>query len=317
MILYTQRACGALYRYACANRGTYIIPANSCPVVPLTFLKAGCKIEFVDICQYDYCIDRQKCLSMVKEQVGIYAGLLFIHTYGLECDISSFRKSLKLIDSGIKVIDDRCLCLPQLDADIVDGIDFILYSTGYAKSANLGYGGFSVSEEFDYELAEELTFVGSDYDGIDYLCKRLLALESFYDGETFNRWLDSSLMDKSFICQYREQLSENLEKSERHKKRLNQIYDEYLPNGIKLPPAYQGWRFNVLLDNSKEVLQSLMDSGLFASKHYQPSGYLFGRERRFTRADKLYADVINLFNDFYYTEKQAYETCKVINQNLT
>ena len=60
-----------------------------------------------------------------------------------------------------------------------------------------------------------------------------------------------------------------------------------------------------------------MDSGLFASKHYQPSGYLFGRERRFTRADKLYADVINLFNDFYYTEKQAYETCKVINQNLT
>lgn len=317
MILYTQRASGALYRYACANRGTYIIPANSCPVVPLTFLKAGCKIEFVDICQLDYCMDRQRCLSLVKERVGAYAGVLFIHTYGVECDISSFGKSLKQIDRRIKVIDDRCLCLPQLDAKMADGIDFILFSTGYAKSVNLGCGGFSVSEEFDYESAEELAFVDSDYEDIDNLCKRLLASKSFYDGETFNSWLDSSLMDKDFICRYRELLSEKLEKSERHKKTLNQIYDEYLPNEIKLPSAYQNWRFNVLLDNSKEVLQSLMDSGLFASKHYHPSCYLFGRERRFARADKLYADVINLFNDFYYTEEQALDTCKIINQNLT
>ena len=50
---------------------------------------------------------------------------------------------IKLIQPDSKIIDDKCLCLPNFDELINNNVDLVLYSTGYAKQIELGYGGYA------------------------------------------------------------------------------------------------------------------------------------------------------------------------------
>ena len=93
-----------------------------------------------------------------------------------------------------------------------------------------------------------------------------------------------------------------------HKEKLNAIYRKELSKTIQLPEAYQHWRFNILVQNKEEILKALFDAGLFASSHYKALG-----EEPAPIASNLSAYVINLFNDSYFTEKQAKECCEIIN----
>ena len=79
-----------------------------------------------------------------------------------------------------------------------------------------------------------------------------------------------------------------------------------LPKEIQFPIEYQNWRFNIRVNNKEEILKNIFDAGLFASGHYKPLA------DHCPVAKDLYEHVINLFNDFYYTEEQARRTCEVI-----
>lgn len=47
----SQRASAILYNYLSGNHfdKPFLLPANVCPVVPLSFMKAGVGFEFIDI----------------------------------------------------------------------------------------------------------------------------------------------------------------------------------------------------------------------------------------------------------------------------
>ena len=92
-----------------------------------------------------------------------------------------------------------------------------------------------------------------------------------------------------------------------HKARLNGIYKESLLPRIQLKPQFQNWRFNIMVHNKKMILDKLFEEGLFASSHYRSKSLLC------PIAISLHENVINLFNDFYYTEEQAIRTCEIVN----
>ena len=50
-IIQAPRASAILYNFlkGQANTNPWLLPANICPIVPITFFKAGIPIEFVDI----------------------------------------------------------------------------------------------------------------------------------------------------------------------------------------------------------------------------------------------------------------------------
>lgn len=95
-----------------------------------------------------------------------------------------------------------------------------------------------------------------------------------------------------------------------HRERLNKIYRENLPQCLQLEEKFQHWRFNILVENKEEVLKAIFENGLFASGHYK------SQAPGCPNAQYLYEHVINLFNDFYYTEEKAIRTCKIINNEL-
>ncbi len=55
-----------------------VIPANICPIVPITFYKAGTPIEFVDISSETLHMDLEKAEARLSQ--GSFGGILYAHT---------------------------------------------------------------------------------------------------------------------------------------------------------------------------------------------------------------------------------------------
>ena len=50
---------------------------------------------------------------------------------------------MKSLDPNLCIIDDCCLCIPELADSLPENVDLCLYSTGYAKFIELSYGGYA------------------------------------------------------------------------------------------------------------------------------------------------------------------------------
>lgn len=108
--------------------------------MPLSFMKAGVGFEFIDIDE-SHAMSTEKCLTAIE--AGKYSGLVFVHAYGKKYDNKEFYRAVKSLDPNLCIIDDCCLCIPELADSLPENVDLCLYSTGYAKFIELSYGGYA------------------------------------------------------------------------------------------------------------------------------------------------------------------------------
>ena len=106
----------------------------------LSFMKAGVGFEFIDIDE-SHAMSTEKCLTAIE--AGKYSGLVFVHAYGKKYDNKEFYRAVKSLDPNLCIIDDCCLCIPELVDSLPENVDLCLYSTGYAKFIELSYGGYA------------------------------------------------------------------------------------------------------------------------------------------------------------------------------
>lgn len=278
------------------------MPANVCPVVPLTFQLAEVDFEFVDINNDTLCIDEQTCLSLAK--TGLFQGLVFVHTYGTSYDPQPFFKLLKAFAPSFHMVDDKCLCAPSFSISQTEA-DLTLFSTGYAKYVDLGRGGFGFLQEGLDLSMELLRFDGND---IELVYKKAFAkMEKI--GRVPTGWLDAYVTDY-YDDGYRQSVEREEKRMKEHKKEINTVYRKLLCEKA-LHDDFNQWRYNFLVEDKEDVLKRLFDAGLFASSHYQPSSRLFVDEF-FPNAERLYGQVVNLFNDKYITKEQAMEVVRLV-----
>lgn len=121
----------------------WLLPANICQVVPLTFIKAGVPFEFVDISKATLHMD----LDQAEERImrGPFAGLLYAHTYGAPSTPDSFFSRARSLHPEMLIVDDRCLCTPEFE--VSSTADVVLFSTGYAKIVDLNVGGYAFVQD--------------------------------------------------------------------------------------------------------------------------------------------------------------------------
>jgi dTDP-4-amino-4,6-dideoxygalactose transaminase len=266
------RANKILFNFIEVNHitGKVILPANICVDVVNTLRYAGLELVFVDVQANNLCINQ----SFVLQLAPSAAMLLFVHTYGVEDEYHEFFAQVKEVNPNIIIVDDKCLCLPDLNVDETP-VDLVLYSTGAKKMVELGGGSIGyIADQWEYDEIE--------VEPNDYL--------------TNEKWL---LDTKQMYIKMDAMIS--------HKEKLNAIYRDMLPASIQLPAQYQHWRFNILTDKKNEILKALFAEGLFASNHYQ------SLSPDCAIANNLHNYVVNLFNDQYYTKEQAIRTCEIIN----
>ncbi len=302
------RACSLIYSYIKKyNQGTWLLPVNVCPDVPLTFHLASVDIEFVDIDTSTLCIDTQECLERLRRNPNKYAGIVYVRTYGFLTDTSQFVLDCKSICPALKVIDDRCLCIPQRNP-LLYNADMVLYSTGHCKQIDLGGGGLA------YYQSEEPYYIDSllPYDGTD---EEALYKEAYAKNERMRKipagWL--KLSNYKLWQDYMEEIEAKVSDRLTYRDKLNRIYTMNLPKTIQFERRYNDWRFNIKVPSSmkQEILCALFDNRLFASNHYHSVNRLFD-EDKYPVSDALFSRVINLFNDKNYSEDMAKKTCDVI-----
>lgn len=273
--VFAYRANKILYNFIKSNNiiGTVILPSNICKDVVEVLQYAGLNLKFLDISQNTLCLDE----NQIKECINEVSVLLFVHTYGIERDFDNLFFELKEIKPSLIIIDDKCLCIPDLEMKTKTCSDLVLYSTGEKKQIDLGRGGIGyVTQKYKYEDIE------------------------------IN---DSSCLTNEYWQFDRKLFEQKKQEVISHKCILNTIYFDKLSNINQLPKEFQNWRFNILTDKKEQILKALFAEGLFASSHYKTHVLA-------TNADKIYNNVINLFNDQYYTVEQAIKTCEIINKIL-
>lgn len=309
-IVQAPRASTILYNLLTtrADSRWWLLPANICPIVPITFLKAQVPFEFVDISAESLHMDLEQAEARIKTRG--FGGLLYAHTYGEPSAPRDFFAFVKRLAPEFVIVDDRCLCIPDFEIDTP--ADLTLYSTGYAKIVELNFGGYAfIQDGLEYQLSH-LPFDQQDHAKLEASYKEALQTRKafiYHDSD----WLETDAPMPAWY-DYRQRIENGLKNSLPHRAELNEVYRKLLPHEIQLPQAYQTWRFNIRLKNKAHILNAIFNTRLFASSHYASMAGIMV-ESRAPQAEILANQVINLFNDHHFDLQTAEKICEVILEN--
>jgi hypothetical protein len=70
-----------------------------------------------------------------------------------------------------------------------------------------------------------------------------------------------------------------------------------------------------MIREKERLLAAIFAAGLFASSHYSSLGGVFS-EGQFDSAERLHRIVVNLFNDFRFSEEQALRVCQIVQSHV-
>jgi hypothetical protein len=309
-IVQAPRASAILYHILASQqeRKPWLLPANICPIVPITFLKVRVPFEFVDISAETLHMDLRHAEDCIKQRK--FGGLLYAHTYGEPSTPTDFFNRIKSIDPELLIVDDRCLCIPEFE--VQSSADVILYSTGYAKIVDLHFGGYALLRNgLTYQPAN-LAFNADDHYEIERSYKKAVQERVQFVYQEMD-WLetDASLPEWD---DYRLQIESGLKESLAQRARLNEIYATHLPLELQLSQEYQLWRFNIRVKNRSKVMQAIFEAGLFASSHYVSLTGIMA-DGQAPHVDTLADEVINLFNDHHFDADRAVQISDLILEN--
>lgn len=320
MIVFESRASVVLYKYLLSNRdeGYFLLPANICPIVPVTFLKARVPFEFVDIDPITLCINEDTAVRQIRTNPKKYCGVLFNHTYGVDYSPAEFFSELKKSDPQLKIIDDRCLCIPAIrnPSEDLNLTDLVLFSTGYSKFVDIGFGGIGILRTNNYP-SEEISdkFEPIDLKNLELQYKHSIDTKTLFIFKDTN-WLDCRIPEENYDV-YLEKVNNKIDSVNTQKAKLNSIYSANLDHKICYSPEFQKWRFNIKVPGKNVLLKKIFSGGFFASTLYSSLGEGIFSEKHFPVAAEIYETTINLFNDFNFNGKQAISVCNMINQHLS
>jgi hypothetical protein len=313
-IVQAARASAILYNLLKSQKHPrpWLLPANICPIVPITFFKAGVPFEFVDISAETLHMDLDQAEGRLRR--GPYGGVLYAHTYGEPSTPVEFFQSVKSKYPGLLLVDDRCLCIPDVEPAQNTSVDMVLYSTGYAKVVELSFGGYAFLKDGVSYQPRHLSFSSKAYGEIERGYKQAIQNRSPFV-YTDSDWLQTEA-DLPAWYDYRQQIENGLKASLLHRALINGIYTDYLPTKCQLPAKYQTWRFNIRLQNKDQVLKAIFASGTFASSHYASMAGIMAAGQC-PQAEKLEAEIINLFNDHHFDVHKAEHITAVILEEIT
>lgn len=313
MIAYEQRASTVLFNLIRSHplEGPFLLPANICPIIPMVFYKARRSFEFIDISPDTLCIDHDSLISRWLASGVKPAGLIYVRTYGAIFDASDVFAEIKLLSPDALIVDDRCLCPPDFDI-LPNHADAVLFSTGYAKFVDIGFGGFGFIREGIPYVGVETDFSNQDLDELIQCYKSTLENKNLFYYKESN-WLDTRTPNISWPV-YQEMVTQEFSQAIKIKNDINKIFASQLPAEIQFPAAFQSWRFNIQVLEKAALLEKIHHEGLYASGHYESLACLFGRGHA-PFAQNMHHHVINLFNDRYFSTEQALKLVDLLNNS--
>jgi dTDP-4-amino-4,6-dideoxygalactose transaminase len=316
VIAYGARAAAVLHRLLLAQPAgrPFLLPANVCPVVPLTFLEAGRPFLFVDVEEPSLEMDHDALLAQLRRDPGRTGGVVFVRPYGAIRDVDCLFGAVKEAAPGTLLIDDRCLGEPDLDGSHCSPhADATLFSTGPRKAVDVGFGGFAHLKPGVPCAAGRGAFVPASLTSMEELFRRAVAAGERVTA-TVSGWLDERTPQVDWQG-YRALVGPAAAGAAAHRREINAHYTAAIPAEHQLPARFHGWRFQVRVPAAEALLERLFAAGLFASRHFAPLGQAFGGGPA-PVAERLHGEVVNLFNDRNFDIPRARRVTAVVRDHL-
>lgn len=330
--VFTGRAASGIYAIlkALCRDAEVVVPANICPAAVYPIVYSGNRPVFCDV----ECPSGNASWSSIEGRVsGRTAAVLVPHMYGNPVsDIGRIRDACDRL--GLVLIED---CASSMGAQTPDGAvgsfgDYVVYSTGHAKTLDLGGGGIVASDhnlesvmrvldkmpfQTPAGLAQEVMF-GKIYR--QFLNTRR-PLAEFGEREFFHddfRRVFLYRSDPAFARLATDRIEQTLQETvELRRKRwydLSLLFKALVPGGD--PYAYDEgavpWRFSFFVPASRRqhVADALLAAGMPVSDWYPPVSSIFGDNGRYEAAESLGNSILNLPLTLGGRAKVAFEIIK-------
>ena len=159
---------------------------------------------------------------------------------------------MKKLAPHLKIIDDACLSYPNFNSRILHHVDLELYSTGYSKPVDIGYGGFAkIHDNQKKIIPKELNFDEKRLTQMNNVYKNSLNNSIRIQKANFKtNWLLSKKINQK---EYINKVNLNLAKSRIHREKINNTYDKYLNPSFIETRLSTNWRYNIRLSNPIQV----------------------------------------------------------------
>lgn len=296
------------------NRRRVIVPANICYAAVYPILYAGFSPVFCDVRPEDGNVSMD-CLRAKKD--SSIGGLLVPHMYGNPvremAEIRSFCNHNNLF-----LIED---CASAMGASLPDGTkvgtfgDYTIYSTGYAKTVDLGIGGVVTSNNGlnAFEKKEEEL---PDYSRGIHESEQIFS-SRYRQWRNSNQRLKGSEWEPFFLhsdfhdlflfkisSELKEQINDRIEKEldieiKRHRNN-NDFYCQYLQDvpAIRLYQYSKGavpWRFSIIVPARKrrQIIESLLEKKIPVSDWYPSVVQLFDNSDPYPGVEGLGNSILN------------------------
>ena len=296
------------------DRRKIIVPANICYAAVYPLIYAGYSPVFCDVSPIDGNVSMDCIKAKMDSDIG---GLLIPHMYGNPvqeiAEISSFCRR-----NGIFLLED---CASSMGARLSDGRpvgcfgDYSIYSTGYAKTVDVGIGGMITSNNdlagLD-TLEKELPYHSKDLQE-----KERIFSSRYRQFRNSNQKLRGSKWETFFLrtshrCLFLYRLNKNTKERiaaeirnrlffEINRRRENHVlYCRYLQGtaSLKIYPYHAGavpWRFSVYVPPGKrrEIIELLLDWKQPVSDWYPPVVQLFDSAEDYPGAESSGSSILN------------------------
>lgn len=310
---FANRALGILYNFLlheCKHINTWLLPSQVCFSIPFLFLNLNKKIIF-----YDFGFSYNNITNNITNTDT--DGVLIVDYFG-----SNWKdEDIRLIKSmSACLIHDKCLSIYDINANYE--ADLTIFSSGLGKIANLGYGGLGIVKK-NINMA-----FSNDIDTSNYH-KRYASKDTFWKhvingrkdfslAATKGHWIDTG--NSSINSNYESMFLEQQKLSIAHKVLLNEVYMNIIPRELHFSQVSNIWRFNLLVDDNKKLLQAIFTNNLFASSHYANAAKYILHQKDLVISEFIERHIVNLFNDFSFSidqaEKCATLICKLFHRNI-
>ena len=255
-VVYDSRASAIIYNLIKSNINHFkdkqiILPSNICPIVPISLMKADIDFIFIDIDRETLCLDHKLLLDFLKTKGPIISCIFYVRTFGYIEDLEVLFNNIVDNYPNILIVDDRCAGIPDFSLKERTKSHIVLFSTGYAKYVEIGWGGFAfIDPNIEYNR-NELVFNNGDHERLIADINASISKQSIFNYK-HNDWLENSI--KMPLERYIDIILKEIIKVKNHKNQLNAIYREYIPKEISLMDGFQNWRFSLFVDKKEDKI---------------------------------------------------------------
>lgn len=331
--LYTGRASTAIYLALRANQirnARVLVPANICYAAVLPIFYSGNQPVFADVGE-----DGNVTRATVEAVQGAEPKAAIIsHMYGNPCqEIGGISHALRA--RGIMVIEDCALSMgAKIDGTLTGTYgDYAVFSFGYSKTIDCGYGGLITSQcklEGLSVLNAELPLHTESMDAEQQLFSQVYRVLRNNNTDGLAQCVFDYAREHLKSCFLFRASPEQMARLSVSVGKLDEVirqrwenvgrYEQYLSWGAGMS-RYSfhtdavPWRYNVLVDESQKasLVAQLLDQRLPVSDWYPSIARMFRVNTRFVQAQRMERQVLN-FPLVDVTEGQVQRIAQTINR---